>query len=193
MRRSGRSQAGNEPCCFWLLGPFILLIERSPADLWLSCSPTFVCRSIARREGWWLQVAWVRLTFLFWAACLVSAAMSLLPGYSLGETIVVPLSPVCDGGCLLARERQAFAPCHATVCWHRHDNHVSDLDSDFNHWCERWARCLMEIWSGQLSRQVCLPAFLVIVAIATSDGGQQAGRLYCFDFHCCVGDDRRTD
>ena len=56
---------------FWLLGPFILLIERSPADLWLSViALTFAGRSIARREGWWLRVTWVRLAFLFWAACL---------------------------------------------------------------------------------------------------------------------------
>ena len=43
---------------FWLLGPFILMIERSPADLWLSViALVFAGRSIARREGWWLQVA----------------------------------------------------------------------------------------------------------------------------------------
>ena len=70
---------------FWLLGPFILLIERSPADLWLSViALTFAGRSIARREGWWLRVTWVRLAFLFWAACLVSAALSpLRPARSL--------------------------------------------------------------------------------------------------------------
>jgi len=74
---------------FWLLGPFILLIERSPADLWLSViALTFAGRSIARRESWWLRVTWVRLAFLFWAACLVSATSSPLPAYSLGETFV---------------------------------------------------------------------------------------------------------
>ena len=65
---------------FWLLGPFIMLIERSPADLWLSViALTFAARSIARREGWWLRVTWVRLAVLFWAICLVSAALSPLP------------------------------------------------------------------------------------------------------------------
>ena len=74
---------------FWLLGPFILLIERSPADLWLSViALTFAGRSIGRREGWWLRVAWVRLAFLFWIACLVSAAFSPLPVYSLVETFL---------------------------------------------------------------------------------------------------------
>ena len=74
---------------FWLLGPFILLIERSPADLWLSViALTFVGRSFVRRDGEWLRVVWVRLAFLFWLVCLVSAALSPLPAYSLGETFV---------------------------------------------------------------------------------------------------------
>ena len=74
---------------FWLLGPFILLIERTPADAWLSLiGLIFVGRSIAKREGWWLHKAWVRFAFLFWAACLLAAAVSPLPAYSIGETIV---------------------------------------------------------------------------------------------------------
>ena len=74
---------------FWLFGPFILLIERSPADVWLSViALTFAARSIARREGWWLRVTWVRLAFLFWGVCLLSAAVSPLPAYSLGEAFV---------------------------------------------------------------------------------------------------------
>ena len=37
---------------FWLLGPFILLIERSPADIWLSfLAIAFVIRSIFKRDG----------------------------------------------------------------------------------------------------------------------------------------------
>jgi len=71
---------------FWLAGPFILLIERSPADFWLSVlALTFVAQSIVRREGWWLGKFWVRAAFLFWGACLLSATLSTLPAYSLGE------------------------------------------------------------------------------------------------------------
>ena len=72
---------------FWLLGPFILLIERSPADIWVSVLALwFVGRSIARRDGAWLRVFWVRAAILFWGVCLLSAALSPLPAYSLGET-----------------------------------------------------------------------------------------------------------
>jgi O-antigen ligase len=71
---------------FWLAGPFILLIERSPADLWLSVMAlTFAVRSVVRREGWWLKKFWVRAAFAFWAVCLLAAALSPLPVYSLGE------------------------------------------------------------------------------------------------------------
>ena len=37
---------------FWLAGPFILLIERSPADFWLSLlALSFALRSITLRDG----------------------------------------------------------------------------------------------------------------------------------------------
>ncbi len=73
---------------FWLLGPFILLIERSPADIWLSVIVlVFVGRAIMRREGWWLATGWVRFGFLFWFVCILSGAVSSLPLYSVGEVI----------------------------------------------------------------------------------------------------------
>ena len=38
---------------FWLLGPFILLIERSPADAWLTIlALAFVVRAVIKRDGW---------------------------------------------------------------------------------------------------------------------------------------------
>ena len=71
---------------FFLLGPFFLLIERTPADIWLSLiALIFAVRAFIRRDFTWLRVAWVRLAFLFWMACLTSAAMSPLPSYSLGS------------------------------------------------------------------------------------------------------------
>ena len=72
---------------FWLAGPFILLIERSPADIWLTLlALVFAVRAIVLREGWWLRTFWVRAAFLFWAVCFVAAASSSLPLYSIGET-----------------------------------------------------------------------------------------------------------
>jgi len=71
---------------FWLLGPFILLIERSPADIWLSIlALAFVVRSIMKRDGGWLKAFWVRASFLFLAVCMVSSALSVIPAYAFSE------------------------------------------------------------------------------------------------------------
>ena len=71
---------------FWLLGPFILLIERSPADIWLSIlALAFVVRSIFKRDGGWLKAFWVRACFLFLAVCMVSSALSVMPSYAFSE------------------------------------------------------------------------------------------------------------
>ena len=74
---------------FWLLGPFILLIERSPADAWVSLlALTFAVRSVVKREGAWLKVFWVRAGFVFWFWCIFAGAVSDFPGYSVGEAFV---------------------------------------------------------------------------------------------------------
>ena len=73
---------------FWLLGPFILLIERSPADIWLSIlAIAFVVRSIIKRDGAWLEVFWVRASFLFLVVCMVSSAFSKMPSYAFSEAL----------------------------------------------------------------------------------------------------------
>ena len=74
---------------FWLLGPFILLIERSPADLWISVlGLTFVIRCIIKRDKSWLNPFWVRAGFAFWFWCLFTSAISYDPAYSIGEALV---------------------------------------------------------------------------------------------------------
>ena len=74
---------------FWLLGPFILLIERSPADFWISLlALTFVIRSVVKGDGEWLKPFWVRAGFAFWIWCIIAGAMSDFPAYSVGEAIV---------------------------------------------------------------------------------------------------------
>ena len=74
---------------FWLLGPFILLIERSPADAWLTIlAITFAVRAAIKRDGAWLKVFWVKAAFLFWGVCLFSAAISATPVYALSEAFI---------------------------------------------------------------------------------------------------------
>jgi len=74
---------------FYLSGPFILLIERSPADLWLSlCGLVFFVRCFFVRDWSWVRHFWVRACLGFWAVCLLSAALSDAPAYALGEAFV---------------------------------------------------------------------------------------------------------
>ena len=74
---------------FWLLGPFILLIERTPADIWLSfISIAFLVRSALMHDWMFLKLIWVRAAFAFWGVCLFAALISAAPSYSLGETLV---------------------------------------------------------------------------------------------------------
>lgn len=73
---------------FFVLGPIFMLIERSPGDAWLSlCGVIFLGHCITSGNWFWLKTNWVKYTFLFWAICIVSAGMSELPLYSLGEAI----------------------------------------------------------------------------------------------------------
>ncbi|MDA9958176.1 O-antigen ligase family protein [Alphaproteobacteria bacterium] len=73
---------------FWLMGPFILLIERTPSDIWLSLiGIAFILRAIINRDGSWLGFFWVRTCFLFLFVCLVSSAFSELPVYAFSEAL----------------------------------------------------------------------------------------------------------
>ena len=158
---------------FWLLGPFILLIERSPADFWLSViALTFAGKSIVRREGWWLHVTWVRLAFLFWAACLLSAALSSLPAYSLGETFVwfrFPLFAMAIAFWLGKDERLLYAMLLSAgigmiiLClilaaeMYVVGNAGGRLSWPYG-----------DLVPGNYLAKACLPTFVVVVAIATS-------------------------
>ena len=74
---------------FWLIGPFVLLIERSPADFWLTLlGLAFLVRSVVTRDGEWLRVFWVRAGLLFWFVCLGTAALSANPGFSVVEALI---------------------------------------------------------------------------------------------------------
>jgi len=74
---------------FWLLGPFFLLIERTPGDVYISIvALTFLIRSLITRDGAWLKFFWVKSVFIFWGICLLSAVMSQAPSYAFGEALI---------------------------------------------------------------------------------------------------------
>ena len=74
---------------FWLLGPLFLLIERSPADIWLSLvGLSFLLQSMINKDYRWTAIFWVRAGFLFWGFALLSATLSALPAYSFSEALI---------------------------------------------------------------------------------------------------------
>ena len=74
---------------FWILGPFIYLIERDPADLWLtSFCIAFLTKSILKKNFIWLKENWFIYVLIFWFFSLISACLSINPIYSLKECFV---------------------------------------------------------------------------------------------------------
>ena len=158
---------------FWLVGPLILLIERSPADLWLSVlALTFVVRSVMRRENWWLKRFWVRAAFLFWGVCLLSAALSSLPAYSFGEALVwfrFPLFAMATAFWLGRDKRLLYMMILSTgigmvaMCGILTAEIIIEGPKD-----GRLSWPYGDLVPGNYLAKVGLPAFVVEVALATS-------------------------
>ena len=74
---------------FWLLGPFIYLIERDPADLWLSLiSLIFLIRCIKKNDWNWATQFWFRSALILWTFGLLSAVTGPEPLFSFQQAFV---------------------------------------------------------------------------------------------------------
>ena len=74
---------------FWLTGPFIYLLERSPADIWLSIiSLVFVIRCSIKREWFWTNQLWFKSAVALWIFGLFSAFLSPDPLFTFGQGFV---------------------------------------------------------------------------------------------------------
>ncbi len=59
---------------FWLFGPLIYLIERDPADLWLTLiALIFLIRCIKNKEWYWTSQIWFKSALALWIFGLISA------------------------------------------------------------------------------------------------------------------------
>ena len=63
-------------------------MNEHPQTFGFANSANLAARSIVKKEGWWLSKIWVKAAFFFWAICILAAAVSPLPVYSVGETLV---------------------------------------------------------------------------------------------------------
>ncbi len=80
---------------FWLLGPFIYLIERDPADLWLTLiSIIFIVRCIIRKEWEWTKQWWFRFALCLWIWGIISAINSPYSSFSFAQGFVWIRFPV---------------------------------------------------------------------------------------------------
>ena len=74
---------------FWLLGPFIYLIERDPADLWLSIiSMIFLLRCIKKKDWDWTSQVWFKSALALWLFGLFSAVTSTDPFFTFQQGFV---------------------------------------------------------------------------------------------------------
>jgi len=156
---------------FWLIGPFILLIERSPADIWLSfLAIAFVIRSIFKHDGAWLQVFWVRACFLFLAVCMLSSAMSAIPPYSFSEGLAwfrFPLFAMATAFWLGTDKRFLYAMLVSTALGMLLMTGI--LTAEMIIEGQKGARLSWpydDLVSGNYLSKVGLPAFTIMVALA---------------------------
>ena len=74
---------------FWFLGPFIYLIERSPADIWLTLiGLIFLVRCIIKRDWYWTSQLWFKTALLLWIFGLFSALSGPDPIFSFTQGFV---------------------------------------------------------------------------------------------------------
>ena len=74
---------------FWLLGPFIYLIERDPADVWLTLlSMVFLLRCFLLKDWLWARQKWFKFTIIFWLYCVFSSFFSPYFFHSFTESIL---------------------------------------------------------------------------------------------------------
>ena len=74
---------------FWFMGPFIYLIERDPADLWLTIiCLVFLIRCFIKKNWRWTSQFWFKSAFALWAFGLFSAVTGPDPLFSFTQGFV---------------------------------------------------------------------------------------------------------
>ena len=74
---------------FWFLGPFIYLIERDPADLWLTLiGLIFLIRCIVKKDWSWSSQLWFKCALALWLFGLFSAVTGPDPMFTFQQGFV---------------------------------------------------------------------------------------------------------
>ena len=165
---------------FWLLGPFILLIERSPADAWISIICLgFIGRSLKLKEGRFLRVFWVKASFVFWAVCLISGVFSKVPLYAFTEAFIWFRFPLFAMACVFwlgTDKRLIYAMLSTTVAAMLVMCVILSAELYFVGQVQgRLSWPFGDLTSGNYLAKVSLPSFLVMIALAVSARPNIAG------------------
>ena len=165
---------------FWLLGPFILLIERSPADAWISIICLgFIARSLKLKEVGFLRMFWVKGAFVFWAVCLISGGFSKVPLYAFTEAFIWFRFPLFAMACVFwlgTDRRLIYAMLYTTAVAMLVMCVILAAELYFVgqvHGRLSWP--FGDLTSGNYLVKVGLPSFLVMVALAVSARPNIAG------------------
>lgn len=167
---------------FWLLGPFFILIERSPADFWvIVIGFTFLFRAIKLKDFSWAKAFWVRAILAFWSVCLLSAILSPDPAYAIGEAftwIRFPLFTFATVFWLAKDHRLLYAMLFSTgigmlvMC--------GILTAELLIVGQHGGRLSWpygDLVPGNYLSKTALPAFVILVALAVSIRGRLASLL----------------
>ena len=74
---------------FWILGPFLYLLERDPADLWLTfLSVSFLFRCLIKKDWFWAGQHWFLFAVLLWITGICSSIIGPYSNYSFFEAII---------------------------------------------------------------------------------------------------------
>ncbi len=73
----------------WIFGPFVYLVERDPADLWLtSISIAFLCRCYIKKDWQWSGQLWFICAILLWLTSLIAGLSGPYDTYSFSQGFV---------------------------------------------------------------------------------------------------------
>lgn len=158
---------------FWLLGPFLLLVERTPADVWVSLIAIVFLWHSYRSFGWeWTKTFWVRAGFAFWVWCIFVSALSDNQAYSIGEALVwfrFPLFAIATVFWLSMDKRLLYAMFGSVTvalllmcCILTAELIIIGQTGDRLTWP------FGDKVSGNYLAKVSLPAFVIVVAAAVS-------------------------
>ena len=156
---------------FWLLGPFIYLIERDPADLWITLiGVIFLIRCFIKKDWDWVSQLWFKLAIALWIFGLFSGLTSPDPFFSFAQGFVWIRFPmyVAAAQVWLAKDRDLRIMMFLSIMTGMLIMCAILIAETILEPKERLSWPYGDLVPGGYIAKVSLPVFCVLVAIAVS-------------------------